>query len=64
MPEARAGEAEPRHYDVLRRCFVTRKGCETPAFGSADARAMYGRPQVYAQEMRRLGRVEVRSRLG
>ena len=64
VPEARGGEAEPRHYDVLRRCFVTRKGCEAPAFGSADARAMYGRPHVYAQDMRRLGRVEVRSRLG
>lgn len=63
VPEARRLEPAPRCYDVLRRCLVTRRGCEPPAFGTTDTMAMYGRPNVYAECMRKLGRAEVRSRL-
>ncbi|MGJ7504723.1 hypothetical protein ACSFBF_30500 [Variovorax sp. ZT5P49] len=63
LPQVRRTVLEVTYYDVLRRCPVTRSGgCERPAFGSANHRAMYGRDHVYAAAMRRLSQQEVRER--
>ncbi|MET3377121.1 hypothetical protein ABIC89_006202 [Variovorax boronicumulans] len=66
FPE-RAGtaQAEPRCYDVLRRCMVTRCGAaQRSAPGLPTHFDMYGRHDVYAVAKRQLSRREVRARLG
>ncbi|RIX79871.1 hypothetical protein [Acidovorax cavernicola] len=66
FPErADTAQPEPKCYDVLRRCVVTRGGAaQRPAPGLPTHFGMYGRYGVYAAAKRQLSRREVRARLG